>query len=154
MSENSTHIATDQQSKPKGFGAHINPLVIEDLKQRNAHGEAKYGEGLRAQNGRAALVDAYQEVLDLAQYIRQEIEEDASAWHVIQWIDENLRRGMCVTWVKESNRVSDSPIIGVQLSSHSRVMGRGVTLYDAAVQARGAVLTWEHVEKKSFNWKT
>jgi len=39
------------------------------------HGEAKYGTKLKPENGRVALVDAYQEVLDLAQHIRQELEE-------------------------------------------------------------------------------
>lgn len=56
-------------------GPAIVDLVIDDLRQRAQHGEAKYGVKLQAHNGRVALVDAYQEVLDLAQYIRQEIEE-------------------------------------------------------------------------------
>jgi len=34
-----------------------------------------YGEPLRAHNGRVALVDLYQEVLDAAMYVRQLIEE-------------------------------------------------------------------------------
>jgi hypothetical protein len=57
------------------------PFVIAhelhvDLKARAALGEAKYGERLRAFNGRDALVDAYQECLDLWQYLRQQLEED------------------------------------------------------------------------------
>lgn len=50
-------------------------LVIEDMKQRNEEGIKKYGTPLQANNGRKALVDAYQEILDLAVYLRQEIEE-------------------------------------------------------------------------------
>ena len=49
-------------------------LVIEDMRQRDNEGRKKYGTPLQASNGRDALVDAYQEVLDLAVYLRQEIE--------------------------------------------------------------------------------
>lgn len=50
-------------------------LVIEDMQQRHAMGIEKYGTPLQAMNGRDSLVDAYQEVLDLAVYLRQQIEE-------------------------------------------------------------------------------
>lgn len=63
---------------PKGTGREITPLVIKDLEQRSAMGKEKYGEALRAFNGRNALVDAYQEAMDLVQYLRQRIEEDAN----------------------------------------------------------------------------
>lgn len=67
--------ATTQQPKPAGKGPAIAPLVCEDIMARNAMGEEKYGEVLRAFNGRDPLVDLYQELLDAAQYIRQELEE-------------------------------------------------------------------------------
>lgn len=54
-------------------------LVIEDMKERDAEGRKKYGTPLQASNGRDALVDAYQEVLDLAVYLRQEIERRKNA---------------------------------------------------------------------------
>lgn len=60
---------------PRGMGREITPLVIEDLKLRSKLGTEKYGETLRAFNGRNPLVDAYQEVLDLAQYLRQRLAE-------------------------------------------------------------------------------
>lgn len=50
-------------------------LVIKDMAERDSFGRAKYGHPLRAFNGRKPLIDAYQEVLDLAVYLRQEIEE-------------------------------------------------------------------------------
>lgn len=62
------------RSVPNG-GPAIVDLVISDLRERAQHGQAKYGVRLQAHNGRVALVDAYQEALDLAQYLRQEIEE-------------------------------------------------------------------------------
>lgn len=53
----------------------IADLVIEDLRAKKAVGVEKYGTPLQAFNGRRALVDAYQETLDLSQYLKQEIEE-------------------------------------------------------------------------------
>ena len=42
-------------------------------------GTEKHGTPLQAFNGRDALIDAYQEVLDAAVYLRQAIEERESA---------------------------------------------------------------------------
>lgn len=50
-------------------------LVQADMAERNDAGTAKYGTPLQAHNGRDALVDAYQEALDLCVYLRQAIEE-------------------------------------------------------------------------------
>lgn len=49
----------------------ISELVIQDLRSRKEMGIAKYGVALQPFNGRDALKDAYEEVLDLANYIRQ-----------------------------------------------------------------------------------
>lgn len=51
------------------------PLVIEDMKERNESGIKKYGTPLKSFNSRNSLIDSYQEMLDLAVYIRQFIEE-------------------------------------------------------------------------------
>lgn len=50
-------------------------LVIADMRERDATGLAKYGMRLQPHNGRKSLRDAYQEALDLAVYLRQEIYE-------------------------------------------------------------------------------
>lgn len=50
-------------------------LVIADMCQRDQSGEKTYGTRLQPFNGRDALVDAYQEALDLAAYLRQAIYE-------------------------------------------------------------------------------
>ena len=50
-------------------------LVIADMHERKEFGRRKYGTFLQPFNGRDALVDAYQEALDLCVYLRQEIEE-------------------------------------------------------------------------------
>ena len=53
-------------------------LVVEDMQARDQVGRQRYGTPLQTFNGRDALVDAYQEALDLAVYLRQQIEEDKS----------------------------------------------------------------------------
>lgn len=53
----------------------IHDLVTRDMESRKAFGLAKYGTILQAGNGRKALKDAYEEVLDLAVYLRQALEE-------------------------------------------------------------------------------
>lgn len=65
----------DQPAPNSGTGRPIWDLVIEDMKERDHVGRARYGRPLQAGNGRDALVDAYQEALDLAVYLRQAIEE-------------------------------------------------------------------------------
>jgi hypothetical protein len=49
-------------------------LVQEDMAERDRVGRDKYKTPLQAFNGRNALVDAYQEALDLAVYLRTAIE--------------------------------------------------------------------------------
>ena len=56
-------------------GPAIWSLVVKDMLDRDLAGAAKYGTRLQAGNGRDALVDAYQEALDLCVYLRQAIEE-------------------------------------------------------------------------------
>jgi len=67
--------ATAKQPDPKGKGDPILGMVLADLTNRALEGNKKYGEPLKAHNGRNALWDAYQEALDLAMYLRQAIEE-------------------------------------------------------------------------------
>lgn len=68
-----------QQEAREGDGPNVHDLVIADIEERRAFGRAKYGVPLRVRNGRDPLVDAYQEALDLACYLRQEIERRAMA---------------------------------------------------------------------------
>lgn len=50
-------------------------LVQDDLEARLKIGVDRYGQPLQAFNGRNALRDAYEEILDLAVYLRQAIFE-------------------------------------------------------------------------------
>ena len=68
--------AQDLQPDPKkNDGAAIWNLGIADMRARDDFGRMKYGTPLQANNGRDALLDAYQEALDLVAYLRQAIEE-------------------------------------------------------------------------------
>lgn len=53
----------------------IQELVRRDLIHREQLGRARYGTSLHAYNGRSAILDAYEEALDLCCYLRQVIEE-------------------------------------------------------------------------------
>ncbi len=66
-------------AQPQPTRRDVLPLVVEDLHARVAKGTAEYGEPLRTFNGRDALRDAYEEALDLALYLRQEMEERETA---------------------------------------------------------------------------
>ena len=69
--------ATAKQAAPSGQGNPILGMVLADLTNRALEGKEKYGEPLKAHNGRNALWDLYQELLDAAMYIRQLIQEQA-----------------------------------------------------------------------------
>ena len=64
-----------RQSDSHGSGPAIAKMVQDDIDERMEEGLKTYGEKLRPHNGRDPLIDAYQEVLDLAVYLRQELYE-------------------------------------------------------------------------------
>ncbi len=65
-----------EQPKPvKNDNPHIVDLVVKDMKERKKQGIKTYGVALQAFNGRDALLDAYQEAMDLAIYLKQAMEE-------------------------------------------------------------------------------
>lgn len=70
-----TSPAIRREPEPRPGARDVWPLVIADMHARNMEGCARYGTPLQTNNGRDALVDAYQEALDLAVYLRQLIEE-------------------------------------------------------------------------------
>jgi hypothetical protein len=69
----------DQPPPRKNSNRAIWELVIADMHERDQVGRERYGVPLQAHNGRDALVDAYQEALDLVVYLRQAIEERDSS---------------------------------------------------------------------------
>ncbi len=79
MSNETTFDAAKPEPPPIGEGTPIAPLVMADIEARVEAGRAKYGTLLRASNGRDALMDAYQEAIDLVMYLRQAIQERAES---------------------------------------------------------------------------
>jgi len=63
------------QPAPDGGWGNVQALVRADLEERECIGVERYGTPLRIFNGRDALVDAYQEALDLVCYLRQLLAE-------------------------------------------------------------------------------
>jgi len=70
-----TRKAAINQPPPQKGKANILELVQKDLQARSDMGSKKYGTPLFSHNGRDALMDAYQEALDLVMYLRQTITE-------------------------------------------------------------------------------
>ncbi len=65
-----------EQEMPKGNEhPHIADIVMKDFVARKYLGIQRYGVALQPHNGRDALRDAYEEALDLVQYLRQAIYE-------------------------------------------------------------------------------
>lgn len=57
----------------------VKDFVLKDIQARILMGEQKYKTTLQSHNGRDALMDAYQEAIDLVMYLRQAIlERDGS----------------------------------------------------------------------------
>jgi len=68
--------ASQQQPTPK-TNEHrpIIEYVMQDLRKRAEVGKERYGTYLQPNNGRDALLDAYEEALDQTMYLKQEIIE-------------------------------------------------------------------------------
>ena len=99
-------MAADAQTKPTGDGAIILDAVLAqlsnmtsvsslpfaayeplraDLLARAEMGLKKYGTKLRAQNGRSAMLDLYQEILDAVMYAQQgRVEGDRTAGKYVE----------------------------------------------------------------------
>jgi hypothetical protein len=75
LEEKAANRAAVHEPAPMGDGQMILELVRKDFEDRAAAGKLKYGTELRAYNGRDALMDAYQEAVDLCMYLRQAIYE-------------------------------------------------------------------------------
>jgi hypothetical protein len=70
-----TTVIVDQPPPTPNERPAVWDLVIADMRERDRVGRERYGTPLQPHNGRDALVDAYQEALDLVVYLRQAISE-------------------------------------------------------------------------------
>ena len=71
--------ATDQALPVVNERPFVQDLVIADIEERKQHGIRKYGTALQSGNGRNMLLDAYEEALDLAIYLRGMLDEQAQS---------------------------------------------------------------------------
>jgi hypothetical protein len=76
------------------------PLVIADLEARSMMGTAKYGTALLTHNGRAPLLDAYQECCDLLMYLKQALLEQSAPCGGLPFA---FALGQQVRWVAPSD---------------------------------------------------
>lgn len=68
--------AGDSQALPTiNDGPCIQDMVIADIERRKAVGFERYGTYLQPNNGRDALLDAYEEAVDLTMYLKQALVE-------------------------------------------------------------------------------
>lgn len=65
--------AATYQPKPRKGSAVVLPHVLKDITERADFGLGKHGTYLQAHNGRDAMWDAYQELIDLVMYFRTEL---------------------------------------------------------------------------------
>lgn len=66
----------DSQSMPiTNDRRDIQSLVIADMERRRELGVQRYGTALQPFNGRIALLDAYEEALDMVMYLKQALVE-------------------------------------------------------------------------------
>ena len=77
-----------EQPLPTPGVVDVAPLIIEDMKARMQVGIERYGRPLQTFNGRDSSRDAYEEILDLAVYHRQMVEE----MKVLRAENEELKR--------------------------------------------------------------
>jgi hypothetical protein len=76
--EYKVNYANKQQQLPNDKSSNLPnlwDLVIHDMEERDKFGISKYNTSLKPHNGRDALLDAYQEALDLCVYLRQALYE-------------------------------------------------------------------------------
>jgi hypothetical protein len=72
---NCTKGVADHEPDPRGGRREVAAQVLADIQARVDAGERKYGTKLMTHNGRDALMDAYQEAIDLVMYLCQAIME-------------------------------------------------------------------------------
>ncbi len=84
LSSSSGHHASEPQ--PTGNGKKVLDEVLKDLTLRAETGKEKYGTYLRTNNGRDALVDLYQELLDGCMYLKQKLMEEDQKKGETMWV--------------------------------------------------------------------
>jgi hypothetical protein len=121
-----TPAVTDPQPAPLTGQARATwDLVVADMQARDAGGAAKYGVRHQHDNGRDHLVDAYQELLDGAVYLRAEIER------------RKVGRALPAQMENASVRRAYAELLVNELAPH--IKPHGAPLYDELLKAMAAL---------------
>lgn len=100
--------AATPQPSPQPGKTEVYTVVINDILARVEAGKAKYGTTLQTHNGRSALWDLYQELIDACKDVRQAIlEQEGHDARVIEEIE---------AFVKRVNARAEKSIIGGMVS--------------------------------------
>lgn len=77
LGKDTSELSNKKEPKPiKNNNIPVWEQVIHDMQERNQIGIKRYKTPLQTFNGRNALIDAYQEALDLSVYLKQRILEE------------------------------------------------------------------------------
>lgn len=121
-----------------GDGPPIWDLVVADMCARDKLGRRRYGTALRAHNGRDALVDAYQEALDLVVYLRQAIEERKAIAAAVAAEREACAKAVEVAALDAEERAGGWVARGFErMGAIKENEGRCLRSIAAAIRARG-----------------
>lgn len=105
----------------------IQSMVIADVEARRQLGIQRYGTPLQADNGRNALVDAYEEVLDLACYLKQRIVEEETGRGRVIW--HETYTGFLERLVEDMSPIHHRHLIDqVVEATNAKVEGRAARL--------------------------
>ena len=74
----------------------ITEEIYQDLQERNERGLNKYGHYLDDNNYQDMLQHAYEEALDLTQYLKKEINNHSTIQELIKTNPTNVKRGQLV----------------------------------------------------------
>jgi len=129
----------DQPAPTPNERPSIQSLVRQDLVEREQVGIQRYGTALQAHNGRDALVDAYQEALDLACYVRQAIEESAPAGPTMLVLSEVVseRQAQDARWGEQNHPDGTGRRPGKALAPTARLA--------TEIASREGAVTWAHI---------
>jgi hypothetical protein len=111
------------------------PELLKDIQQKAADGKVKYGTHLQTHNGRRALADLYQELIDACFYVKQELMErngrddkwtdiiDDSEWN--NWVSTNLGSWNTSCWKASPPCAGEVPKVdvGPLMDAHKLVHG-------------------------------
>ena len=97
-------VVAAQWFKDNGYGE-----IAEDIEARIRLGERKYGTRLKAFNGRVALMDLYQEVLDAINYAQQCVIEEKPSKDEAELLLDKIK--LLAIWVQKMVKDCTGPTL-------------------------------------------